>query len=42
MGLVVCGVAGPEKYCLWSVKWVGTWDGNVELVVCGVAGPWEK
>ena len=42
VGLVVCGVAGPEKYCPWSVKWFGTWDGNVGLVVCGVAGPGEK
>ena len=35
-------VAGPGKYCPWSVKWFGTWDGNVGLVVCGVAGPGEK
>ena len=32
-------VAGPEKYCHWSVKWFGTGDGNVGLVACGVAGP---
>ena len=30
MRLVACGVAGPEKYCRRSVKWVGAGDGKKE------------